>query len=109
MSVCLSPGKLALAVFCGAVKLPVAANFSGGNLLANISVRNLGNANNGLPEDVLLCHFEVLPGGTVPDYPIGTANGTAYYFALWNGLVPDVPDSAHSAGIALVRTLLPVQ
>jgi hypothetical protein len=85
----------------------VASNFSiGGAVVSNISVRNLGSANSGLPEDVLLCHFTVLPGRTAPgaDPPAKLASdgrSTASYFALFNGLVPDQPDNAHGAGAAL--------
>jgi hypothetical protein len=99
---------------------PVASNFSSGSgsggggggagagagVVANISVRNLGTANDGLAEDVLLCHFDVLPGRSVPgaavaDSAAPPAAPAAQYFALWNGLVPDAPDDAHGAGTEL--------
>ena len=69
-------------------------------MVSNISVRNLGTANNGLAEDVLLCHFAVLPGRSAPGADSAQAQAPQY-FAVWNGLVPDVPDDAHGAGTNL--------
>ncbi len=81
---------------------PVASNFSaGGAVLSNVSVRNLGTANGGLAEDVLLCHFAVLPSRSVPGADSTPPPQATQYFAIWNGLVPDAPDDAHGAGTDL--------
>ena len=86
---------------------PVASNFtSGGAVLSNITVRNLGIANNGLAEDVLLCHFEVLPGREVPN--ADSAARTVKYIALWNGLVPDDTHASTAHGeVEIAITLGP--
>ena len=43
--------------------------FSPGSLLVNVTARNLGASNNGLPEDVLVTYFDMLPGGQIPGVP----------------------------------------
>jgi hypothetical protein len=138
---------------------PVPA-FVPGSVLLKVTARNLGLSNNGLPEDVVVSHFGMLPGARIPGVNgstvkgavnsgtskgavnsgkskgavnSGTSNGMGSskwgvavddarasadtkasagmaddnlegrhsFFAVYNGLAPDVPDEAHGAGPAL--------
>ena len=62
-------------------------------------------SNNGLPEDALVGYFDLLPNATIPagGGQCAAAGQTCMYFAIYNGLCPDVPDSAHGDSPELVR------
>ena len=84
---------------------PVPA-FAPGRAIANVTARNLGQSNRGLPEDVLVTRFVMLPRASIPGINStadgGGAAASPYSFvSVFNGLAPNVPDEMHSSGPAL--------
>lgn len=86
---------------------PVPAFAPGGRAIANVTARNLGQSNGGLPEDVLVTHFVMLPRASIPGINStavdsgAAADGPYSFFSVYNGLAPNVPDEMHSSGPAL--------
>ena len=112
-------------------------SFTPGHVVVNVTAHNMGESNNGLPEDVIIGYFDALPVVNIPGNPmVNTAAPVVYllcsdvaeflidvcgltwietvsqinnsvFFGVYNGLAPDVRSSYYRFFPFCFRLLLP--